>query len=446
MPPTLTMKPKMPAMDPSAKLMDDTGPITSTRSSGPSVAVAGAGGDPPKRPNGSGLPNGHYLDVDQTGRLPVKQLNLKMASTTPPSRFIDPATKSERSDATRYLALRQNSAARNLLYNPGPTVRQELSLAAGRLHTIMGQLDVQDQRTLGTRLLGAEGMLAGQGPDAILATLDRVAREFDGGNPTANDRAVVLALMGDIGALYADTGATTGVQGRTELAATRLRDNLGNIAEASGLQAVRREDIQRVQRLGGSGAVGPTKKQERKRPENDKPPRSGIHNLGFQADVDLGTDGPTELTPTRWDVATIRKDRVDESAEPLVGHMSGSPAEILQVFDFLRGVGRDGQYTQVMDQQRALPTLNPMLAQLTPAANEARHARAAAAGAFLVGMGYHSAVEVAEGILAYTGQDARGSLSSPRRDAVELLGQGAATDLLTDMFDGYAMPRDEPEM
>lgn len=390
-----------------------------------SAAVAGAGGEPPRRPNGAPGPDGHYADI--TVPTPTK------------IRHVNPKKASERSAAVRMRALQQTMGGRNLLYRPGPNVQRQLSLAAKSLSRVVGGLDAADQRTLGTRLLGPEGLLRGQDPAALRAVLARVADPLDGA-PTAHDRAVLVALMGDIGALYADTGATTGVGDRTDEAAGRLRTNLGAQFTAAGLSPIRTQDVQRVQRLGGSGAVGPTKKQERSRPSPETPMRSGIHDLGAEADERLGIAAEHALPQTAWQQAHIREDRVMLTGEPLAGHMSGSPAEILHVFDLLAGADQARQYTGVMDAQRLLPTINPTRAQLSPQAIEDHHARAAAAGAFLVGLGYHSAVEVAEGILAYTGQDLRAALASPRQDAGSLLGQGAATALIDDLFRSFSKP------
>lgn len=82
------------------------------------------------------------------------------------------------------------------------------------------------------------------------------------------------------------------------------------------------------------------------------------------------------------------------------------------------------------------------LSDLTSAEQAQRYARAAGASAFLVGLGYHSAVEVLEGILVYTGQSIRtqGTLSSLQRDSAHLFGHGAATDLMTELFKTNTLP------
>lgn len=50
---------------------------------------------------------------------------------------------------------------------------------------------------------------------------------------------------------------------------------------------------------------------------------------------------------------------------------------------------------------------NNKMLMLSPEEQKQHFARAAGAGAYLVALGYHSAVEIIENILAYTGQSLR---------------------------------------
>jgi hypothetical protein len=351
---------------------------------------------------------------------------------------MDPANRSDEDASTRGMALKQTMAARNLLENPGQTVRDEMGAASSTLHGIFKGLDRKDQKSLGGRLFGSEGMLPGKKPKHLQKVLARVGGNAPG--TTAKDRAITMALMGDIGALYADTGATTGVEGRTPKDEAKLRESLSKGLLAKGLTPTNPDIVKQVQLVGGSSAVGPRKKIERSRPKGPKPPRSGIHNLGGEADDKLGIPPGRRLPPSRWDVAHIDPWRVGDTTEPLAGHMSGSPAEILQVFDMLRGTPGKDQYVGALNSQKANPHAMPM-ADMTPAQQRGRSARAAAADAFLVGGGYHSAVEVAEGTLAYTGQNLRGAVGK-QEDAGHLLGHGAATDLISELMDDHSATAD----
>ncbi|MFO2466010.1 hypothetical protein OOJ96_21830 [Pseudomonas sp. 15FMM2] len=291
------------------------------------------------------------------------------------------------------------------------------------------------QAPLGGHLFGTEGLMPGQGPHDLLQSLQRLKDDGSSGSDraTAKDRSILIALMGDIGAILSDT--TTGVE-RTKEQDQALRiaipSLLGRSQSAAQLMAP-------VTALGGSGAIGPAKKQERIKPPNEQPPRTGIHNLGREADDRLSIPLHKRLLPSRWDVAQLKKERVAHTEEPLVAHMSGTQAETLAVWDILRG--EEQPFTQVMDTHRSRPaaSLNPM-DPLPPAHQDARYARAAGVGAFLISNGFHSAVEVLGGTLAYTGQDGQSAVG-PRQDAGHLFGHGAATELITELLEANTSKR-----
>lgn len=353
-----------------------------------------------------------------------------------PGSYVDPALRSADSQETAKLALAQTLAARNLLYAPGHVLIEELGKVAKTLHGLINELGPEDQLALGARLFGSEGLLPDQSPEVLIGILARVSDDYllphKSNSTSAKERAVVIALMGDIGALYADTGATTGVEGRSPAQAEILRENLRNLMESRGLSAPVGCVIDGVQRLGGSSVVGPQKKVERIRPPAELTQRTGIHNTGESADIKLGIASDHRIPTAKWDVAHISKDRVFAVAEPLVGHMSGSPAEILQVWDMLRGDPHEIQFVGVLNKGDS-NHWDP-LAEVTLERQDQQIARAAGAAAFLIGLGYHSAVEVAEGVLLYMGQNLREVLNDPTQDAGHLLGGGAATSLMSELF------------
>lgn len=324
--------------------------------------------------------------------------------------------------ATTNMAKEQTLVARHTLDRPNDILRGEVAKAAGQLHKIMSGLDADDQKTLGTRLLGKDGLLKGGTTKTLMDALQRASDPTQANSAQATtDRRTVIALMGDIGALYADTGATTGVEDRTPDAAKRLRTNLDLQVQALDLEPPTKESIGRVQSLGGSSAMGPNKKTERKREDNV----SGILDNGIH-----GTGDKSWATTVRPTVTTIAKELLGKVTEPLEGHMSGSPAEILQVWDMLSGVPANEQYTKVSDMQKETRSLQPM--DKLKDQNQ-RYARAAGAAAFLIGSGYHSAVENIGGVLEYTGQSVK-SVVKENGHAGDLLGHGAATDLIDELM------------
>ncbi|MBL0526823.1 hypothetical protein JD490_18165 [Aeromonas dhakensis] len=349
-----------------------------------------------------------------------------------PTVHIDPSIRSQDSGDTRQLALVQTASARQVLYEPGTTLSHELSQAANKLYQVYESLDQGDQAALGARLFGAEGLMPHATPSDLLQVLNRVDQMPS--HASGHDRSIVIALMGDIGALYAATGATTGTE-RSQEASVRLRDGLAQALVNAGLTPPSGGSIQEVQERGGSSAVGPDKKAERSRPQAEHVFRTGIHNLGEEADDLLDVPRDSRIPPTKWDVAHISAQRVAETIEPFAGHMSGSPAEILQTWDMLRGEAPEQQFVGRLHSEHQY---DPMQNR-TPAEQEQLRARAAGAGAFLVGLGYHSSVEVIEGTLTYMGQSLRDHnvLGIGQRDAGHLFGAGAATDLMSELFQSH---------
>lgn len=345
----------------------------------------------------------------------------------------NPADASSVPTRTRELAGLQSLSARNALYRPGNALMKELSGAASMLHKIASGLSPENQLTLGAHVLGDGRLLARKTPADVLDILQRVST----GDPSLSgtDRAVVIALMGDIGGFF-----TTPHNANPE-----FMEDLNHQLTAAGLHVPPPADIQVMREIGGSGAVGPDKRSERKVSQFESrdqiPLRAGIHNTGLAADKALNIATQDRIPDNRWAVFDISRSRVRETTEPLVGHMSASPAEILQTWDMLRGVKSEEQFVGALDRNAAAkgePFAHP-LSDLTPGEQEQRYARAAGASAFLVGLGYHSAVEVLEGTLAYVGQSIReeGTLSASQRDSGHLFGHGAATDLMTELFKSH---------
>lgn len=354
---------------------------------------------------------------------------------SPPTFLIDPALRSMSCSMTDKLALSQTIAARNLLYNPGHTLKNELGEAAYTLRYLICELSPESRKTLCTRLLGPEGLLSGKRAAVIVETLARVGDELRfphmPNSVTGLDRSVVIALMGDIGALYVDS-LKRAVEECPQQQSSALIEDLRRLIEKRGLSAPTDSVIQEIQQTAGSSSVGPLKKEERYRPPAELSPRTGIHNTGERADEQLGIGSSQRIPSAKWEVAHISNNRVLNTTEPLVAHMSGSPAEILQVWDMLRGDSREMQFLGTLN--KADSTHWDPLRNIYLERQDQQLARAAGAAAFLVGLGYHSAVEVAEGTFLYMGQNLRQALDNQAQDAGHLIGHGAATSLMGELF------------
>ncbi|WP_448106929.1 hypothetical protein [Pseudomonas azerbaijanoccidentalis] len=350
--------------------------------------------------------------------------------------LIDPALRSMSCAKTAELAFSQTLAARTLLYNPGHALKNELGEAAATLYHLIQDLSPEHQLALGARLFGREGLLSGESVEVLLATLVRVLGDHRLPNTpntvTGLDRAVVIALMGDIGALYVDTLEKSVVEGRSQLQSDTLLENLCSAMVMRGLSAPTDSVIRNIQKAAGSSVVGPLKKAERYRPPAELSPRAGIHNTGEKTDQLLRVAQNQRIPGVKWDVAHVSKCRVATTTEPLVGHMSGSPAEILHIWDMLRGDTHEMQFIGTLNKRDA-SHWNPLI-NVSLERQDQQLARVAGAAAFLVGLGYHSAVEVVEGALLYMGQNLRQVLDTPTADAGLLFGDGAATDLMSELF------------
>jgi len=338
--------------------------------------------------------------------------------------------------ATKKLAMKQTIDGRRVLYSPCDVLIKELGTAASILHRVVSNLSPDSQTIIAARLLGEEGLLEGRTIADLLATLQRASTKntvSSAQTASATDRAAVIALMGDIGVFYS----------RPADVKMELLTEFNSLLIAAGLHVPEEPEMEIMRETGGSRTVGPDKKSERKVVTFDAgvdiPFRTGIHNMGLEADKILGITEHNRIPEIRWPVFDISTARIQQTTEPFAGHMSGSPAEILQTWDMLCGVKGEDQYVGALTRnsvRQAGEEFRHPLSDLTSVEQAQRYARAAGASAFLVGLGYHSTVEVLEGILVYLGQSMRaeGTLSQSQRDAAHVFGHGAATDLITELF------------
>lgn len=354
--------------------------------------------------------------------------------------FIYPADIANKGDAHR-LALKQAFAARQLLYHPGDVLRQEIAKAAGKLVRIVMKLTDVELSALSTRLVSSGCLLADKSPNVLIEILDRLVDDarYEVSRASATDRTAFISFLGDLGAFYVDSKKSSGPFPLSAEQKQALLGRLSDLIAEEKLTAISDAVLKRVAKVSaGTGVVGPKKKEERKKIDASSI-RSGLYDLGGEIDEKLCVPEHMRIPPITWRPMHIKATRLLNVQEPLVGHMSGSPAEVLMMWDMLCGRA-EGLYTAALDAHRN--AINAGLGSAEPkdhfSAEEwvARLARLAGACAMQIGVGYHSAVEVVESALKYTGQDVRSVLADPAtEDATRLLGAGAATDLLTELFE-----------
>lgn len=335
----------------------------------------------------------HQADPSSVGGMcvPIPRAVLPYrASQTSVDGHYDPTLNS--SERTKELALKQSLSARNMLYFPDEQVSTELLGAATSLRRLFGAIPPSELSHL------LRGFRFRIGPDAkgrpsdigyINNLLDRVINN----RATGFDRATLLGLVSDIGGtLYweAEAGARTG-----GIAPSALRTALTSI----GLYPPGISDFKRIMSVGGSQATGPRKDALRVTIGTPTVTRSGIHDTGRQADALIQRVHPTEaieaLPNYSWPVSYLQRRDFEGRSEPLVGRMSGaSIIEMMTGFDVLRGVQAQDQFSQAITAPSA---------GLDASVQRQREARVSAAASFMLGVGFHSALEVLEPVQAYLG-------------------------------------------
>ena len=358
--------------------------------------------------------------------------------------FIYPAHQARQGSVVRNLAFKQLFAARNLLHHPGEVLQREIAEAADNLLGITIKLSEGELETLTKYIVSPTGVLAGKSPKILIEILERLREgtRLGVGSAGAIDRAAFISILRDIGCLYADASKhkNNGLLSLSSEQKQALLGRMSNLIAQANLSPLSDEILKRVAKASaGTGVVGPMKQVERKKA--DAPlPRRGLYDLGDEVDDSLGVPAQMRIPSVFLAPMRIKAVRVLNNLEPFVAHMSGCPGERLMVWDMLRGERADQIYTGALDVHRnamnaGLDRVGP-LDRFGPEERKARLARVAGACAMLIGVGYHSAVEVAEGALKYTGQDIRSVLdNAATQDAAHLLGAGAATDLIVELFE-----------
>lgn len=387
--------------------------------------------------------------------------------------YIDPRKAFGHKGERWGIAAKQTIAARKLLYYPDQEALTQLACAALELQMFTNSLPSPVHAALLSRICGDDGLMKvgayahnylplvkeynrAPNPDLLLRitkaadqavedcsrleseTFTAVMRKIPGPQ-AAMSRVRILALLGDLGALMTSTGATTGTE---QVYAHRFALASSFYTHICGLPKYRQalvtqkqidESAQAAKQAGGSDTVGPQKKTQRKNDPNVREARTGILNMGASVDKALEIPERFRIIPSEWMVAHIVETRWNGQneweknlTEPMAGHMSASPSEILHTWDMLSQrpitecyVGKKGSMAARND--------------------DALSARAAMASALLIGTGFHSALECVDGTMTYLGQSLRvvvGEIDK-QGDVGNLMYAGAATSLLSELMESF---------
>lgn len=325
------------------------------------------------------------------------------------------------------LANKQVTAARNLLTRPNADAKQILIEAASKLLELWNNGIVKDneknEKGFNRSIFG--GILEGASntEDVTRMQTERIGKVKTDTNPTPTDRAGILAILGDIGTAAFDCNPTK--TGDKDKAYCKIRDTIlsKHVSDLTERNCYKSDFIPLALSTRGGSAIAPMKKGDK---ANNKPaergmvfddgklrllPRSGLltdktDSSGFQAS---------------WPWQTIPKNYMDNCKEPWAGHYSGSILEVLFMLDFFtkasNTLGRDhpmrswqpAQYSS--HAKLATPACKTLFNDVNKIPhhkneNKWRVCKGALAGAFLISIGYHSAIEVKPTIWAFLGRTA----------------------------------------
>jgi hypothetical protein len=279
----------------------------------------------------------------------------------------------------------------------------------------------------------ANELLPEQSPKALHEIL---ARLVDVESATATDRAAFISIMGFLGKMYMRTVKKKLKGADIPEKSSQFLKMFSEKLKQVGLPDLPDDVVDQIVTIGDSTSLAPRKRQEQPKgnqKDTDTPPlRGGVHDLGDEADAAIGVAQDKRLPKVTWPVAKIDARRVSDTLEPFVDHISGRPTNALMIWDLLCSEALEDVYLGLLSRQ----THTIPMESLGASKQQEKYARSAATNAVLVGVGYHSALEVIDSTLIYSGQNLRGELD-PSADAGSLLGQGAATDLIIELVEQH---------
>lgn len=345
--------------------------------------------------------------------------------------FVNPADRSKIDKTTREFALAQTIAARKLLYYPGKVVCTEIKKAALKFQEILNAMTSEEMDLFLSMNFETNELLPEQSPEVIHKILTRLT---DIESATATDRAAFVSILGFLGKMYMRTLKKRLKGADTPEKSSQFLKIFSEKLKQVGLPDLTDDVVDQIVNIGDSTSLAPRKRQEQPKGNQKElalpPLRSGVHDLGDEADATLGIAPQKRLPKVSWPVAKINTQRVFDTLEPFVDHISGRPANALMLLDLLCGEKLEDVYLGLFLKQS--PTM-PM-ESLTASQQQEKYARSALTNAVWMGVGYHSALEVIDGTLIYSGQNLRTELS-PSTDAGYLLGGGAATELMIELLE-----------
>jgi len=294
----------------------------------------------------------------------------------------------------------QVATARKLFTNPNAITLEILHSVAKNLKSIWLRENIKESERASVKGFNRSingGLWDGKGTSVQTSRIAKVAHKVSPSLPI--DKAGVIAILGDIGTAIFDCDPNSPKE--DVIAFCKIAKHMANKTSMKYEELL--EWGQRAKKERGGSAIAPAKKAGEDGSEaersmlkvGEKPKLTKRSGLLFKDGDVVDTSGfsanwPWQLLPQEY----------FQCKEPWAGHYSGSIVEVLFTLDLLTkansSLGNDLPMKSY-DETSMLDNVN-------------RRCKAALAGAFLISVGYHSAIEIKPTIWAYLGRGAIGKV------------------------------------
>jgi hypothetical protein len=206
----------------------------------------------------------------------------------------------------------------------------------------------------------------------------------------------LISYLGDLGTIIADYRINKTGKAKLKIG----NDGIDKFLAAKKFAPIKDADLTVFHKERAGIHFAPAKKEERQgTAPADLRNRKGIFESGAEADKALGKTVPKDqINEAKWPDQYILLKRLEDKTvtEPWAGHMSGSCPEVAMAWDI---------FTNVDPMLSIDPTKIKANAGKLDSAD--RKVKVALAAAMLIGLGFHSAMEVYEPTDDYLGIDHR---------------------------------------
>jgi len=298
--------------------------------------------------------------------------------------------------AIKALADQQVAAARKLLATPNAVAQEILLTAATLLKTIWSQDMIKDNEkndaNFNRSINGGiwKDKSVGTDDENTMMQMGRIAKVAKG-IATPMDKAGVLAVLGDIGTAIFDCDKVKALTDVKTAGYCKIAHSMSRIFNMSDDELLADALVAKSKR--GGSIIAPRKKAGSHGPAERANGLDANGSMNFNARSGLLSKNVDDSGfSAKWPWQLIPKAYLTKCKEPWAGHYSGSIVEVLFMLDLFTRLKFGKDHPLV-----SFTTSGGMLN------NKERRCKGALAGAFLISIGYHSAIEVKPTIWMYLG-------------------------------------------